>query len=146
MTLFSRNIRTSATGSAAPLVELIGGTLRPCKLVEVGIVLVNATASVMALGRPAAIGITPTTPVNLLSQYLPTSNSSDAKLAVAWGTGPTLPAAFFRTVSLPATAGASLNPVWQFDNGGITIPVGGSIILWSLTTVSIADIYFVISE
>ena len=146
MVQYSRNIRTSAVGSAAPIVELIGGSLRPCKLVEMGIIIVNATASTFALGRPAAIGITPTTPVNLLSQHLPNSNQSDAKMAVAWGTGPTLPAAFFRACSLPAVAGASLNPVWTFDNGGIIIPVGGSIILWSLTTVSIADVYFVITE
>lgn len=146
MVLYSRNIRTSGTGSGAPVVELIGGSLRPCKLLEVGIILVNATASVFALGRPAAIGVTPTTPVNLLSQHLPNSNMSDAKLAVAWGTPPTQPAAFFRSGSLGAVAGASLNPTWTFDNGGLTIPVGGSIILWTLTTVSIADVFFVISE
>lgn len=144
MNTYSRNIRTSATGSGVAAAELIAGSVG-FRLMEVGICIVNATASVFALGRPAAIGITPTTPVNLVPHNSASAPSAKASLAVAWGTGPTLPAAFFRSVGLSATAGASLNPSWKFDNG-IWVPPAGTIIIWTLSTVSIADIYFSISE
>ncbi len=141
----SRNIRTTVTSSGAAVVELIASATRPCKVREVGIVLVNATASTFGLGRPAAKGLTPTTPVGLLDLANGDPGAFGATLAAAWGTGPTIPAAFFRVASLPATAGATLNPSWQFVNG-IIVPAGGSLIVWSLSVVSIADIFFVIDE
>lgn len=147
MPIRSRNIRTSATGAAAAAVELIANANKLCKVREIGIIIVNATASTFALGRPAAKGITPTTPVGLLDTGNGDAGAATATLAVAWGTPPTIPAAFFRVCSLPATAGASLTPVWKFDQGiGLVVPAGGSLILWTLTTVSIADVYFTIEE
>jgi hypothetical protein len=141
MAQYTRSIRTSATGSGVAAVELIVGA-KPITVKEIGIAIVNATASTFALGRPAAIGITPTSPVALLS---PRSvyEAAKTKLAVAWGTGPTIPAAFFRQCSLPATAGAER--IWELGYG-ISVPASGSLILWTLTTVSIADVYFVIEE
>lgn len=151
MVQYSRNIRSSATGSAAPIVELIAGANKPCKVVEIGISLVNATASAFALGRPAAMGITPTTPVALLDVANGDAGACQSRLAVAWGTGPTIPAAFFRQSALPAAIGATVvwalyAPIVNNNPRGITVPAGGSLILWSLTTVSVADIYFVIQE
>jgi len=144
MSLYSRSIRTSATGSGVAAVELFTGAYKQAKVVEIGIAIVNATASAFALGRPAALGITPTTPVSLLSPLNSTAPTG-SKLAVAWGTGPTIPGAFYRQCSLPAVAGAER--IWLFPSGmGIVIPIGGSLILWTLTTVSIADIYFNIEE
>jgi hypothetical protein len=145
MAQHSRTIRTSATGAGVAAVELIAG-IRPVKVREIGIILVNATASVFGLGRPAAKGITPTTPVSLLDLANGDPNANASKLAVAWGTGPTIPAAFFRQCSLAAVAGATLNPPWQFAKNSFVIPVGGTIILWTVTTVSIADIYFTVDE
>lgn len=142
MTQYSRSIRTSATSSGVAAVEIIAGPYKLVKIAEIGINLVNATASVFGLGRPAAKGITPTTPVPFLSP-LTSSSPTDAALAVAWGTGPTIPAAFFRQCSLPATVGAE--KIWKFDQK-LTIPINSSIILWTLSAVSIADIYFVIEE
>lgn len=149
MSTFSRTIRTSATGSGVALVELIAG-VKPIWVKEVGIAIVNATASTIVLGRPAAIGITPTSPVALLG--VDGANVvAFTKFAVAWGTGPTIPGAYYRQCSLPATAGSER--VWKLgssvegnDAGGIFVPASGSIILWSLTTVSVADVYFVIEE
>jgi hypothetical protein len=142
MIRFSRTIRTSATGSGAAAVELIAGNL-PLNVKEIGITIVNPTASTFALGRPAAKGITPTTPVTLLNTKGVDSTSVLAALAVAWGTGPTIPAAYFRQCALPATAGAE--KVWEFPNG-IYVPALGSIILWTLSVVSIADVYFDVEQ
>ena len=143
MTQYSRTIRTSATGSGVAAVELIAGASKACKVTEIGIALVNATASTFGLGRPAAKGITPTTPVFLLNPLGGDPGAVRASLAVAWGTGPTIPAAFFRQCSLPATVGAER--VWSFAKG-LYVPANGSLILWTLTTVSIADVYFTIEE
>jgi len=149
MALYSRTIRTSGTGSGAPVVEIIAGA-RPIYVKEIGIAIVNATASTFALGRPAAIGVTPTSPVALLSPRSPKEYAL-AKLAVAWGTPPTIPAAYYRQCSLPATAGAER--IWNLvtsvegsAKGGIFVPAAGTLILWTLSAVSIADVYFVIEE
>jgi hypothetical protein len=150
MPIRSRNIRTSATASGAPIVELIASAVKGCKIREIGIIIVNATASTFGLGVPAAKGVTPTTPVPLLDMAQGDSGAAGATLAVAWGTPPTIPAAFFRQCSLPATAGAALNPTWRFNKleygNGLFVPAGTSIILWSLTTVSIADVFFTVEE
>lgn len=147
---YSRNFRTSATASGAAALEIIAGAGKSFRLMELGITIVNATASTFALGRPAAKGITPTSPVALLSYQNGDSAGVLAKGAVAWGTGPTIPAGYFRQVTLPATAGAE--KIWEFSEagmqkqGGILVPAGGSIILWTLSIVSIADVYVVIEE
>lgn len=141
MARFSRTIRTSATGSGVAAVELIVG-IKPVFVREIGIAIVNATASTFALGRPAAIGITPTTPVPLPS--MAPNAAAFTKLAVAWGTGPTIPGAYYRQCSLPATAGAER--IWDLTNSGLFVPASGSLILWTLSTVSIADVYFVVEE
>ena len=122
---------------------MIAGASKSYKIREIGIAIVNATASTFALGRPAALGITPTTPVSLLS-LLNSLTLSQAQLAVAWGTGPTIPSILSRQCSLPAVAGSER--IWKFDAPGLFIPAGGSIILWTLSIVSIADVYFVIDE
>lgn len=139
----SRNIRTIETSSGAAAVELIAGPARLLKVKEIGIALVNATASKFALGYPAALGITPTTPVSLLSMAAADPVAISGKLAVAWGTGPTIPAAFFRQCSLAATIGAER--IWKFKSPLIVL-AGTSLILWTLSAVSVADVYFTVEE
>ena len=138
---YSRTIRTTVTSNGAAVVELIAGAV-PIHVMEIGIALVNATASVLALGRPAAAGITPTTPVGLLLNESAVGTSR-ATLAAAWGTGPTIPAAYYRQTALPATAGAER--IWSFEDG-VFVPASGRLILWTLSVVSLADVYFVIEE
>lgn len=144
MTTYSRTIRTSETNTGAAAVELIAGVGIGCKVLEIGIAIVNATASKFGLGRPAAIGITPTSPVFLLNPSNGDPGVVKASLAVAWGTGPTIPAGFFRQCSLPATAGSER--IWSFSTSPIVIPASGSLILWTLSSVSIADVYFTVQE
>lgn len=148
---YSRNLRSTQTSTGAAIIEIIAGAVKPFRLTELGITIVNATASTFALGRPAAIGITPTSPVAPLGYAGGDAYAVSARMAVAWGTGPTIPAAFFRQVAMPATAG--YERIWKFSRlvddevkGGILVPAGGSIILWSLSSVSVADIYAVIEE
>lgn len=132
--------RTVDGSNAAAAAELIADAGMPCKVLQVQVTLAAATASTYGLGRPAAKGITPTSPVQLLSEQ-----NADAlklpKTALQWGTGPTAPANFFRRVSFPATI--SSNIIWDFVDG-LFVPAGGSLVLWNLAANGVVDVTFVV--
>lgn len=134
-TKFSLGVRTSNGTTTEACWEIIAG-LKPIYIEELEIFLNAATASAFGLGRPAAKGVTPTSPVSLLCDD-GSGQEALAKVAVAWGTKPTVPAKFFRRISLPATVGATVK--WQFSNG-LFVPAGGTLILWNLSAVSVADV------
>jgi hypothetical protein len=139
----SLGVRTSSGTTGAAAWEIItGATPGRAKVLELGLFLVAATASTIGLGRPAAVGVTPTTPVDFLAEDPNDVIAAGVvQSAVAWGTGPTIPAAFIRTISLPATIGTGV--IWTFPEG-LVIPVSSSIILWNLGTNSVLDVYAVI--
>jgi len=137
-------VRTSSGVNAEPSWEIrTGATPGRARLLEIGIFLAAATASTIGLGRPQAIGLTPTSPVNFLPED-PNDVIADGVIqsALAWATGPTIPTAFLRRISLPATVGTGV--IWTFPTG-IVIPVSSSIILWNLATNAVVDAYAVLS-
>lgn len=142
MAIYSLANRTTATGAAAACLETRTAASDRAFLMELGITINAATASVFGLGRPAAIGISPTTPVTVLAEDS-SAPAGTVQTALAWGTGPTVPANFFRRVSTPATAGAGI--IWTFPRG-LVIPVSSSVVLWDITTVSVADVWVVVDE
>ncbi len=133
---------TSGTAASAAWEIRAGATPGRFKLIEFGFTLAAATASIYGLGYPAAIGDTPTTPVDLLATD-PNDVIAAAVVqsAVAWGTGPTVPTAYLRRISLPATIGAGI--VWT-PPGGIVIPVSNSLVLWNIGTNSVVDAWAVV--
>lgn len=136
MTTYARAINSTVATTTAAALEIIAGAAS-FKLIEISIRTFAATASRYGLGIPAAVGITPTSPVPLLNEQDPTSAiTSPTTMAVAWGTGPTAPAAFFKRGNLAAVAGSEL--VWTFPQG-LLIPAAKSLVLWNLTANS-ADI------
>jgi len=135
--------RTSNVTIANAAIELRAGAILRINLHEVRVHLASAAASVIGLGRPAAIGITPTTPKNLLTENTNESQASAAQTALAWVTGPTAPAEFLGRASLTANIGEFT--MWKFDDG-LEIPAGGSIVLWNITGNALMDVDFVISE
>lgn len=129
------------TGAAAWEIRT-GATPGRAKLIELGFTLAAATASVIGLGRPQAIGITPTTPVDFLPEDPNDVVASGVvQSSLAWGTGPTIPVSFLRRIALPATIGVGV--IWTFPKGTV-IPVSSSIILWNLGTNSVLDAYAVV--
>lgn len=134
--------RTSDGTSGAAALELIAGA-RGCWIKELTIFLAAATASTYGLGRPAATGITPTTPVTSLLEGAG-DDSPTVKTALAWATGPTVPAQFFRRISFPATIGSSHLP-WLFANG-LWIPPNTSVVLWNLAANGVIDALIVTEE
>jgi hypothetical protein len=142
MAIYSLANRTTSTTSAAACLEIrTTATDRP-RLMELGITISAATASVFGLGRPAAIGTTPTTPVTVLAEDTG-DPAGTITTALAWATAPTVPANFFRRVSLPATVGAGI--IWTFPRG-LVIAVSSSVVVWNITTNSLADIWIVVDE
>jgi hypothetical protein len=110
---------------------------------ELGLTNNAATASVFGLGRPAAIGVTPTSPQTFLDEQDGNGGTGATTAAVAWGTPPTVPTNFFRRVSLPATIGAGV--IWTFPRG-LRIVLSSSIVLWVIATASVVDVYAAVDE
>jgi hypothetical protein len=142
MSIYSLANRTTATSAASASLEMRTTATDRARLMELGLTQNTATAGVYGLGRPAAIGITPTSPVTVLAE-----DSGDpagtVTTALAWGTGPTVPAAFFRRVTCPATAGAGI--IWIFPRG-LVIAVSNSIVVWIIATAPVCDIWCVVDE
>ena len=129
------------TGTAAWEIRT-GATPGRAKLMELGVFLNAATASLFGLGRPAAIGITPTSPVDFAQEDPANALASGVlQSALAWGTGPTVPTVFLRRIGLPATIGAGV--IWTFPKG-IVIPVSDSLVLWNLGSNGAVNAYAVI--
>lgn len=132
---------SAATGTCAWEI-ITGATPGRARLMELGLFLTAATASSYGLGYPAAVGVNPTTPVDFLkTDPNDVLASGVVQSALAWGTGPTSPTAFFRRISLPATVGTGV--IWTFGDG-IVIPVSSSIVLWNLGNNSTVNAYAVI--
>lgn len=142
MAMYTHAARSSDVTSGNSMWELRAhasqGRLR---LRELGIFLAAATASTYGLGRPNAIGVTPTSPVVGQAE-----DSADAAAvgatAVAWGTRPTTPASsiYLRRISMPAAIGAGI--IWTWPDGpGLIVPVNSSIALYNLATNGVVDVY-----
>ena len=142
MAIYSLANRTTATGSAAANLEIRAAAANRPRLLETGIWLNAATQSPMGIGRPQAIGITPTSPVTVLQED-PGDSTGLTQTALAWGTGPTVPLNFFRRVNIAAAIGAGV--VLTFPRG-IVIAAAGSLVVWNIAAVSVADIHVVVDE
>lgn len=139
----SLGVRTvNGTDAAAAWEIRAGATPGRLKIMEMGIFLAAATASIFGLGRPAAVGITPTTPVNFLQEDPNDVLAANVALsALAWGTGPTVPTAFLKRISLPAVIGTGV--IWTWPKG-LVVPASESIVLWNLGTNAVVDAYAII--
>src|SRR3954447_13656227 len=105
MALVSLAQRTSNITTAAACWEIRTTASGKVAVQELGISLVTAAATVIGIGTPQAIGVTPTSPVTFLRED-PTDQTPVTTAAVAWATGPTVPLNFFRRWSFPATIGS----------------------------------------
>jgi hypothetical protein len=140
--LYSIAVRTTGVTTGTAAWEIRTASTDRARVVEIGVFLAAATASTYGIGRPAAIGVTPTTPVTVIAEDSG-SPAGTAQSALAWGTGPTVPTAFFRRASMPATIGSGV--IWTFPQG-LIIPVSGSLVLWNLATNGVVDAYCVLDE
>jgi hypothetical protein len=142
---------TAAATTGAAYIELITG-VRRLKVREIGVFSQAATAAAKTLiGRPAAVGITPTTPILGVAQD-PADIVGTGKTAIAWGTPPTAPTSttgIMRQFDFAATAGSGVVFTWPAD-GELVVPITGTttIVLWNAGagTGPLLDFYAVWSE
>lgn len=143
MGLFDHAVRTSNITSANAAYELKGSTTDRTRLFEIGFTLVTAVATNLGLGRPAAAGITPTSPVTFLGEDV--NDTSAATDALAWATSPTAPTYYFRRWSGSAIGQGA---VWVFPRG---LPIektgaNNSLVLFNILGGATLDVYIVISD
>jgi hypothetical protein len=135
--------RTIATAAASAAWEIrAGATFRP-RVLSIKVTLAAAVASLFAVGRPAAIGITPTGLVFFQPEE-PADPVSATQGATGWTTPPTVPAAFFEREGLPGAIGNTY--LFDFGPNGLIVPAGGALVLWNLQLNSAFDVSALIDE
>lgn len=140
--IVSLGVLTTATAIGTAWEIRTGASPARVRLLELGLFLNAATASVVGLGRPAAIGVTPTSPIDFLPEDPNDVLASGVvQSAVAWATAPTAPTNFFRMIALPATIGTGV--IWTFPKG-LVIPASSSIVLYLIAASSALRVYAVI--
>lgn len=107
---------TNVTDNQAPI-EIINGEAFPVVVKQIEIFNGAATACKVEFGRPAAKGVTPTTPVALQPESPASTRTSLVTTALAWGTSPTPPTIAMRRGAVGATVGGSSRIVWDFPEG-----------------------------
>lgn len=141
MALTSLGVLTTGTASGAAAWEIRCGASARVRIMELGIFLNAATASIIGLGRPAAIGVTPTSPIDFpMEDPADIAVSGECQSALAWGTSPTSPTIFYRRIAFPATVGVGV--IWTWPKG-LVIPASGSLVLWNLQLNSALSAYAV---
>ena len=142
MALVSLAQRTSNVTTAAACWEIRTTSSGKVVVQELGISLVTAAATVIGIGTPAAIGVTPTSPQTFLRDDT-ADQTAVTTAAVAWATGPTVPANFVRRWSFPATIGSGM--VFTFPQG-LVIAASSSLVLWNILGGATLDVYAAIDE
>ena len=143
MAIYSLSQRTIVTAAGGATWEIIPGVRRP-RILEIGLSQVTAVAGTFGIGRPAAIGIDPTTPV-LFQAELQGDQAATSAAVVAWTTTPpTVPTVFFRRVTCPATIGAGF--IFTFPRGLYCTPSTTSIVIWVIATAPVCDVWAVLDE
>ena len=138
MAIFAMSQRTISTTAATACWEIRSSSTVKPKIMELGLTQVTAVAGVFGLGRPAAIGITPTSPQTFVDEGDGNGGTATATAAVAWATPPTVPTNFNRRIACPATIGAGV--IWTFPRG-LGLPVSNSVVVWVIATAPVCDVY-----
>lgn len=149
MAVYTASGRTSATTAVAAM-ELRTASTDRVYVKEMGFFVAGvAGAYNFAIGRPAAIGVTPTANTAIVPLPLDTGTpATTVTMAIAWGTAPTTPtnSVYLRRINLPATLGAGV--IWTFQDP-IIVPVSSSLVCFVLSTPtgsSFLDYYIVFDE
>lgn len=143
MSRFSTGRLTTNTTASNASIEIINSSTTLAAFIkEIGIALNAATATVITLGRPAAAGVTPTTPEAMQDEE--GAAIGLVTTALAWGTSPTPPTVPMRRMGFAATAG--LNWKFEFGGRGVRLAPGGTFIISNVGVVSALSVYVVAEQ
>lgn len=143
MAIYALSQRTTATTAANANWEVIAAAANKPNILAMELTQNTATAGVYGIGRPAATGITPTSPQTFVDESDGNGAAAVTTAAVAWGTGPTVPANFNRRYSLVASIGAGFAAVFP---SGFRLAVTKSAVIWIIATAPVCDVNAVVSE
>jgi hypothetical protein len=132
-------------GNGSCLWEIRTASSDMARLVELGssnAIDITPSAVSYGLGRPAARGVTPTTPLTMLAED-EAGPAGTVQTAQAWGTAPTAPANFFRRYR-----NFHFNSYDFLFPQGLVIKVSASFVIWTLTggTATAQQVYAVVDE
>lgn len=143
MAIYSLSQRTIIVTAGQATWEVRTAATDIPRVMEIGFSQVTAVAATIGLGRPATIGVTPTTPQTFLPED-PSDPAATVTACVGWGsTVPAVPANFFRRITCVAAIGAGV--IWTFPRG-LKIAASNSIVLWVIATAPVLDAWAVIDE
>ncbi len=141
MALYTAGARSIVTTTLSALAEIRAGASRPLVVRSISFAQSGTLAGDrLGLGRPAAIGVTPTGPT--FQAVDPAMPAASAQLATGWATAPTAPTVFLRMSATLNQTGILY--VWTF--GRLVIPVSGSLVLWHLQAGSALDVVVDLEE
>ena len=143
MSLYGLSQRTTATAAGNASWEVRSTSTNKPRVMELGISQFAGTAGVYGIGRPAAIGITPTSPQNFVDEGDGNAPASQTTAAIAWGTGPTVPTNFNRRISCSNVVGTGI--IFTFPRG-FGVAASNSIVIWIIATAPLCDVYAVVDE
>jgi hypothetical protein len=142
MAIYRMADRTSNVTTAAACFEIRSASTNNPRILEIKITLVTAAATVIGVGKPAAIGVTPTSPKTVIPENQLVTATGLTTTAVAWATGPTVPANYLDRISFPATIGAGI--VLTYDD--LRLATSNSIILWNILGGATLDVGVKVDE
>lgn len=143
MATYGLGLRTTATTAANASFEAIASSGNKPTIQAMELTNVTAVASEFGIGRPAATGVTPTSPQTVVDEGDGNGATGQTTAATAWGTGPTVPANFNRRYEVIAAIGAGFAVV--FPNG-FKLPVSKSAVVWLLATAPATDVNIAVNE
>ncbi len=143
MALYALSQRTTATAAASASWEVRSTSGNKPKIMEMGLSQAAATAGTYGIGRPGAIGVTPTSPQTFVDEGDGNAPAGVTTGCVAWGTPPTAPTNFNRRLACAATIG--VGAIFTFPRG-LGLPISGSVVVWILATAPVCDVYAVVDE
>lgn len=137
-----------AIGEIIPAALTAGGGARNPEIREIGIFNNSGAAAEVALGHPAAIGITPATETTVQAMNGMDVIAGATKIAATWGTAPTAPAVFMRRATLQTVVGSGV--IWVWNPGEFVLWSGSTldtIVLWQLSALAVTyDLYVKVVE
>ncbi len=142
MAIYSLALNSTVTTIAASAMDILAVSTNSPRIMEIGASLGAATASTYGIGRAANTPVQ-TSGVALLQEN-PNDPTGNTKAAVAWSTAPTVPANFFRRITLPATIGAGV--IWTFPRG-LMLAASAAMEFWNIATNSASvNVHWVVDE
>lgn len=143
--IISVGVRSVVTTTGAATVEIYGdGTYKP-RIRKIEFSQVTAVAGTYGLGLSAVKGITPTAIPLFHERSWSSLPAIKTRVAVAWGTPPTVPAAFYRRATCAAVIGDGA--LWDFGEAGLQLDdAATSLVLWVIATAPVLDVNIVIEE